>query len=87
MKNSKWRGTFNWWEEYPPSEVKRVPKEELKDYVSDYNKWYSLLMETKWKRKDGKWVSEDGKWAFDRIKDAYECQRYYLEKIHDPTEK
>ncbi len=80
-KDLKWGQTFNWWMTHPPSEVRNVPKEELGDYQSSYTTWFGYLKEKGWNREGGKWVSPCKTFKFDRIKDAYDCQAYYLEKI------
>ena len=77
----KWCGTFQWWDTYPPGEVKQIPVSELGDYQSSYTHMYNYLRERGWVRENNKWTHKEKNRTFPNIIQAYEYQIYFLEKV------
>ena len=77
----KWSGTFQWWDVYPPGEIKVLDKEDLGYYESTYTHQFNYLREKGWVREGGKWLSPDRARSFSKVVDAYNYQRYFIEVL------
>lgn len=73
--SSKWSGTFQWWEHYPPGEVRKIAKEELNEYQSEYVFCFNYLRDKGWTYSNKKWVSPDGVTEIDKCYEAYTMQK------------
>lgn len=71
----KWSGTFQWWDQYPPGEVRKVAVSELNDYQSEYVFCFNYIKEKGWERKNKHWVSPDGKIRTQSCYEAYTIQK------------
>ena len=79
---SKWSGTFQWWDTHPPGEVKVLDNSEYK-YESTYTHMFNYIRDKKWYRDNKKWVSPDGTRSFFKILDAYNYQRIFIEQLSE----
>lgn len=79
----KWSGTFQWWDKYPPSEIKVLVREDLSfDYESSYTHQFNYVREKGWVREDKHWLSPDRTRRFKKVEDAYNYQRYFIEVLN-----
>jgi hypothetical protein len=71
-RGSKWSGTFQWWDEYPPGKVKKMVASDIPGYESSYVRWFNLLKEYGFEKIDNLWCTPDGMKQFPTAKEAYD---------------
>ena len=71
----KWSGTFQWWDQYPPGEVREVAKEELGDYESNYVHCFNYIKDKGWTYKKPWWISPCGNLKIESCYQAYTTQK------------
>ena len=83
VRETKWSGTFQWWDTYPPGDIKVLSKEDLgNEYESTYTHMYNYIREKNWTRESKKWKSPDGSRSFNKILDAYNYQKVFVEQLN-----